>query len=190
MDNAGATLSGFAGSFIAIALSPHVRARPRATPTAGRSNARRAARAAREDGRRPRPHRLRHIRGEEAVVDSGPAPLRGRQAVVDAWKRFYTSPTPPFAWEPDAVEALASGTLALSTGPVRDPEGKVVARFIAIWRLESDGAWRVVIDRGRGVRLREAVRSRDPYSLVVGPLTPLVRNHRSERDGAIGRWRC
>jgi ketosteroid isomerase-like protein len=34
---------------------------------------------------------------------------------------------------------------------VRNPEGKVVARFTSIWRLEPDGAWRVVFDRGNEV---------------------------------------
>jgi len=43
---------------------------------------------------------------------------------------------------------LDSGTLALSSGPVRDPTGKVVARFNSIWRQEPGGVWRVVFDKG------------------------------------------
>jgi len=42
---------------------------------------------------------------------------------------------------------LDSGTLALSTGPVKDPKGEIVARFNSIWRLES-GQWRVIFDKG------------------------------------------
>ena len=44
--------------------------------------------------------------------------------------------------------ALESGGLAWSTGPVRDPTGKIVARFNSIWRLEPSGQWRVVFDKG------------------------------------------
>jgi len=41
-----------------------------------------------------------------------------------------------------------SVTLALSTGLVRDPSGKTVARFNSIWRLEAPNRWRVVFDKG------------------------------------------
>lgn len=88
---------------------------------------------------------------EEAVFFSGPTPLRGRQAVVEFWKRFYEKPQAPFSWEPDQVQVLDSGSLALSTGPVRDPAGKLVGRFNSIWRQEAPGVWRVVFDKGEGV---------------------------------------
>jgi ketosteroid isomerase-like protein len=88
---------------------------------------------------------------EEAVFMSGPRALRGRDAVAAAWQRFYTGKAAPFSWEPDAVEVLDSGTLALSTGPVRDPSGKTIARFTSLWRLEPPGVWRVVFDRGTEV---------------------------------------
>jgi len=88
---------------------------------------------------------------EEAVFFTGPKPLHGRQAVVDAWKRFYEPAKAPFSWEPDTAEVLPSGTLALTSGPVRDPAGKLVGRFNSIWRLESPGTWRVVFDKGEDV---------------------------------------
>ena len=46
------------------------------------------------------------------------------------------------------VEVVASGTLAFSTGPVFDPEGKRTGTFNSTWRLEKDGEWRVVLDSG------------------------------------------
>ncbi|MBL8286914.1 MAG: nuclear transport factor 2 family protein [Rubrivivax sp.] len=85
---------------------------------------------------------------DEAVFFGGAAPLRGKAAVVAGWARFFEGPAAPFSWEPDHVEVLASGTLALSTGPVRDPAGKVIARFNSIWRHEAPGVWRVVFDKG------------------------------------------
>jgi ketosteroid isomerase-like protein len=91
---------------------------------------------------------------EEAIfMGSADAPrvLRGRQAVVESWQQYFEGPTPPFSWEPDIVEVIDSATLALSSGPVHDPTGGVIGRFNSIWRLEPDGRWRIVFDRGSPV---------------------------------------
>ena len=87
----------------------------------------------------------------EAVFMGGPAPLRGRDAVVARWSRFYEKPEAPFSWTPEKVEVLESGTLALSSGPVLDPSGKRVATFTSIWRQETPGVWRIVFDQGNDV---------------------------------------
>ena len=84
----------------------------------------------------------------EAIFFTGPAPLRGREQVTAGWKRFYDRPAAPFSWLPDKVEVLDSGTLAISSGPVRDPDGKLIATFTSIWRLEAPGVWRVIFDKG------------------------------------------
>jgi ketosteroid isomerase-like protein len=84
---------------------------------------------------------------EEAVF-FGPAPLRGKAAVIEAWKGFYEGPNAPFSWRPETVEVLASGTLAHSSGPVLDPRGEKVGTFNSIWRRESDGHWKIVFDKG------------------------------------------
>ncbi|UGQ48423.1 YybH family protein [Massilia endophytica] len=85
---------------------------------------------------------------DEAIFNAGPRALRGKEAIAAAWKRYYDSPNAPFSWEPDQVEVVASGTLAYTSGPVYDPNGKVFSRFNSVWRLEPDGKWRVVFDRG------------------------------------------
>lgn len=85
---------------------------------------------------------------EEAVFFSGPQPLRGKSEVVAFWSRFFGGPDAPFSWEPDQVEVLDSGTLAHSSGPVRNPKGEMTARFNSIWRREA-GGWRVVFDKGQ-----------------------------------------
>ena len=91
---------------------------------------------------------VRHL-SEQAVFFGGPKVLAGKAAVAEGWKRFFDAPTAPFAWEPDQVEVLADGTLALSTGPVRGPGGgPPMARFNSVWRLEAPGIWRIVIDKG------------------------------------------
>jgi ketosteroid isomerase-like protein len=85
---------------------------------------------------------------DEAIFFNGSRVLRGKQQVVAAWSRFFKGKTAPFSWEPDRVEVLQSGALALSTGLVRDPDGKVIGRFNSIWRREAPGVWRVVFDKG------------------------------------------
>lgn len=87
----------------------------------------------------------------DAVFLNGGKPLRGRDAVVEHWKRFYVAPAAPFSWKPELVEVLASGTLAQSQGPVMDPAGKVVARFHSVWRLDAPGVWHIVFDDGYDV---------------------------------------
>jgi ketosteroid isomerase-like protein len=79
--------------------------------------------------------------GEQSV-------LRGRAAVVEGWRRLFTGPAAPFSWKPESVEVLASGTLAHSSGPVLDAEGRRIGSFNSVWRREPDGTWLVVFDKG------------------------------------------
>lgn len=88
---------------------------------------------------------------EEAVFFSGETPIRGWRDVAARWEPYFSGDTAPFSWEPGHVEVLASGGLALSTGPVFDPTGKQIATFTSIWREESPGQWRIVFDRGNPV---------------------------------------
>jgi len=88
---------------------------------------------------------------DETIFFSGAKALRGKQQVADTWKRFYDGPAAPFSWQPEVVEVLDSGTLALSTGPVRNPQGKLVATFTSIWRLEAPETWRIIFDKGNDV---------------------------------------
>ena len=85
---------------------------------------------------------------DEAIFFAGNEPLRGKQQVAEAWKPFYKEPDAPFSWAPVQVEVLDSGTLALSSGPVHDPGGRLVGRFTSIWRREAPGTWRIVFDKG------------------------------------------
>lgn len=85
---------------------------------------------------------------DEALFFSRKGVLRGKAAVAAGWKSFFEGEKAPFSWEPEVVDVLDSGTLALSSGPVRDPEGKQIGTFNSIWRRETDGRWRVVFDKG------------------------------------------
>jgi len=85
---------------------------------------------------------------DEAVFFGGKGATRGKSAVLASWKPLYEGAQAPFSWSPESVEVLASGTLAHSSGPVLDADGKRVGTFNSIWRREKDGQWRVVFDKG------------------------------------------
>lgn len=84
----------------------------------------------------------------EAVFFSDTAALRGKEEVVQAWRKFFVERNAPFSWRPETVEVLSSGTLALTSGPVHDPGGKLIGTFTSIWRGEADGSWRIIFDKG------------------------------------------
>ena len=92
---------------------------------------------------------------EEAVFFSGSGAssgvLRGKQQVADAWEVFFKDPLAPFSWEPEHVEVLDSGTLAWSTGPVYDPNGKLLGTFNSVWQLDASNQWRIIFDKGSDV---------------------------------------
>lgn len=85
---------------------------------------------------------------QEAVFLSPQGTLRGKAAIVRAWRPHYDKPQAPFSWEPEQVEVVDSGTLAYSGGPVFDAHGQRIGRFNSIWRLKAPGQWEVVFDRG------------------------------------------
>lgn len=85
----------------------------------------------------------------EAVFMRPGGAARGKEAVAAAWRACFDKPAAPFSWAPDEIEVLASGTLAYSSGPVRDAAGRQIGRFNSVWRLEGPGTWRLVFDRGR-----------------------------------------
>lgn len=87
---------------------------------------------------------------DDTVFFTSTKPLKGKQAVIDFWQRFYTDKAAPFSWQPETVEVLESGELGLSAGPVFDPQGKQFACYSSIWRQEAPGVWKIVWDRGGG----------------------------------------
>jgi ketosteroid isomerase-like protein len=86
----------------------------------------------------------------DSVFFSGADVARGSAAVASKWQSYFVGHEAPFSWTPDHVEVLASGNLALSTGPVFQNH-KIVGRFNSIWRLESANTWRIVFDKGEAV---------------------------------------
>ena len=85
---------------------------------------------------------------DEAVF-FGYTVLRGLDAVVEGWSPYFEGKDAPFSWEPEHVQVLESGTLALSSGPVFDPQGQRVGTFTSTWRLEADGPERFGVEMNR-----------------------------------------
>jgi ketosteroid isomerase-like protein len=84
----------------------------------------------------------------DTIFMSNGQATRGPKAVAGQWQKFFAGPDAPFSWAPEFVEVLDSGTLAMSSGPVRDPSGKRVGTFNSVWRREANGQWKIVLDNG------------------------------------------
>ena len=97
---------------------------------------------------------------EPAVFFGGAGALEGKAAVLAGWRPFFAGEKAPFSWEPDLVTVVGDGSLAVSTGPVFNPEGQLIGRFNSVWRQESPGRWRIIIDRG--LPLTDAERAQAP----------------------------
>jgi ketosteroid isomerase-like protein len=84
----------------------------------------------------------------DAVFMDGNEASRGAEAVAVAWRALFKGAAAPFSWEPEQIEVLPTGQLALSSGPVRNARGETTGRFYSVWRREHDGRWRIVLDHG------------------------------------------
>jgi len=84
----------------------------------------------------------------EAIFFGRDGALRGKTAVVEAWKKFFEGKQAPFSWRPETAVVLDSGTLGLTSGPVFDPQGKQIGTFQSTWRRTSDGNWEIIFDKG------------------------------------------
>jgi|SRR5690242_15805378 ketosteroid isomerase-like protein len=85
---------------------------------------------------------------KEAIFVSGGRVTHGAVEVAARWKQYFDGPQAPFSWAPEQVQVLESGSLALTSGPVRDPSGKRIGTFNSVWRREGKGRWRIVFDNG------------------------------------------
>lgn len=88
---------------------------------------------------------------EGAVFVNGGNPLRGKAAVLEHWKKFFSGSEAPFAWKPVIAEVSVLNGLGYTEGPVSVPGGKVVTTFFTTWKLQADGSWRVIFDNGHDV---------------------------------------
>jgi uncharacterized protein (TIGR02246 family) len=93
-------------------------------------------------------HAFASFIADDAVFINGGQPLRGRDAIVQHWERFFTGPSAPFSWEPAIVEVAAGGTLGYTEGPVTLASGSSTTRFYTTWQRQALGGWLVIFDNG------------------------------------------
>jgi ketosteroid isomerase-like protein len=94
------------------------------------------------------PAKFSSFLANETIFMSNGRATRGAKQVAERWKGFFEGARAPVSWEPVYVEVLDSGALAMSSGPVRDPNGKRIGTFNSVWRREAKGRWKIVLDNG------------------------------------------
>ena len=84
---------------------------------------------------------------DDAVFMGAGHTLRGKQAVVARWSRFFDNvPVAPFRWGPERVEVTSGGTIGFSMGPIYDAAGRHAGHYTSVWQKQGDGTWKVVLD--------------------------------------------
>ena len=89
-----------------------------------------------------------------AQIVEGRGEVRGHDAILPLMAAL-DQPGVPLSWEPPRADIAASGDLGWTTGTYVSegpgPDGEVVRGdgwYVSIWRLQSDGSWKVVMDLG------------------------------------------
>ena len=83
---------------------------------------------------------------DDAVFIGGRRTQQGKAQVIEVWSKYLATKTAPFKWHPETVVANASGTLAVSSGPVFDDSGAQTGSFSSVWQKQADGSWKVIFD--------------------------------------------
>ncbi len=96
-----------------------------------------------------------HVDPQAAFNTSQARPLRGRQAVLDAWAGIIAGNGLRLVWYPTRVTIAAVPDIAWSSGPAlyesTDPDADPRFRlggFHSVWHRGADGTWRVMFDDG------------------------------------------
>ena len=93
------------------------------------------------------------------VADDG---ILFRPTAVNGKKWLLEHPTPPstngkrplLSWQPIFADVAGSGEMAYTTGPwqfrqdINDEKPVAFGHFITVWKKQSDGSWKFVIDLG------------------------------------------
>ena len=84
---------------------------------------------------------------EDCVFFSGSTALRGRDAVLAAWKPFFDGAQRRSRGSPIRSRCSTRASSRCRRGSSKT-RGAVTARFNSIWRRQADGRWLVVFDKG------------------------------------------
>ena len=83
----------------------------------------------------------------EAVTGgSAMMPAHGLAAVRAMWVKAFAEPDFFLTWKADKVVVTESGTIAYSSGNWRMAGPNATGPYLAVWRRQADGQWKVLID--------------------------------------------
>ena len=82
------------------------------------------------------------------AVTAGPAmfPARGLPAFRENWLKLFARPDFALTWKSDKVAVSESATVAYSTGTWSMSGPSENGPYLAVWRKQADGQWKVLID--------------------------------------------
>lgn len=83
---------------------------------------------------------------DDTTFIGGRRTLHGKTEMSEVWGKFFDEPQAQFSWNPERVEVNGDGTIGLSSGPVRDKDGKEISTYSSIWQRQSDGTWKIIFD--------------------------------------------
>lgn len=93
---------------------------------------------------------------EDAVILPARAPvISGKDALRSFYSKVFATPGFSLVWEPLRAEISRGGDLGYTFGTykrvVLNAQGKAdtgTGKYLTIWRKQSDGSWKVVLDMG------------------------------------------
>jgi uncharacterized protein (TIGR02246 family) len=89
---------------------------------------------------------------EDAVILWG-SDFNGRTYWRNFWMERFSDPSREVSWQPENVVVADAGELAYSIGKVQntgEEDGETKTRtglYVAIWKKQADGSWKIVVLR-------------------------------------------
>ena len=82
------------------------------------------------------------------ALTAGPAmfPARGQAGFRQGWREAFSDPAFHLTWQVDSVAVTDSGIIAYSIGRYQLGPSGPAGPYIAVWRKQPDGKWKVLID--------------------------------------------
>lgn len=112
--------------------------------------------------------------------------FRPHPVTVSDWYRDRPSPGGKLLWQPDFAAVSLDGDLGYTSGPwaywasAADSQAVAFGHFVSVWRLQTDGAWRVVLDLGNSHPESDA----EPV-LEIGPSGVAAAGSDAGRDALL-----
>ena len=83
---------------------------------------------------------------EAITAGSAMPPAQGLAGIRGMWAEFFVQPDYSLTWKANKVVITETGGLAYSTGTWRTAKPDELGPYIAIWRKQPDGQWKVLVD--------------------------------------------